>query len=263
MIKVLVIDDETPAIRRLEIKLSKYDDVEIIGYAHDGDSALEMLPRVQPDLIFIDVKMPGVGGLEIAAIAMQHGIHVIFVTAFSQFAVQAFEQQVLDYLMKPVSSYRLDLALDRFKKRQTQIRALERVNELNSTIAQIHAETAGMTTPVTKDAIWIKDRGRMQKVLPLNIEWIEASRDYVTLHMLDSHSFFVRDTMSHFENILDKNVFERVHRSAIVNFTQIEEISNTAGATCLHLRSGASVRVGRSYKPNTNLKLKTIFSSTP
>lgn len=261
MIRVLVIDDEALAIRRLEIKLSRYADIDVVGYAQDGDAAINMLQQKKPDLIFVDINMPGADGLEVAAAALDQDIHVIFVTAFNQFAVQAFEQQVVDYLLKPVSAQRLDLAVQRFRQLQKQTDAVDKVHELNSVVAQIRAHNGMPVETNNGDPIWIKDRGRIQKISSQNIEWVEASRDYVTLHMLDEHSHFVRDTMAHFENILDGAVFQRVHRSAIVNFTQIEEVSTHTGTTTLRLRSGAKIRIGRSYKSKTNLKLKEIFTS--
>lgn len=259
MIRTLLVDDEPLAVRRLEIKLSRYPDIDIIGYSRDGDAAIKAMEERLPDLVFLDINMPGADGLEVARKAQALNVHVIFVTAFNQYAVQAFEKQAVDYLLKPVSAHRLDTAIERYRNREKQENALDHIAELNSIIAQFRNQDSTPLTPPSHTNIWIKDKGNAKKITMEHIEWVEASRDYVSLHMINGRNYFVRNTMSHFEKILDTSLFQRVHRSSIVNLIQLKEIHNHDGRIRLVLRSGAKVRVGRSYKSKTTLRVKELF----
>jgi len=259
MIKVLIVDDEALAIRRLEIKLTRYADIDIVGTARDGDAAVVALSSLSPDVVLLDINMPGMDGLDVADHAATLGVGVIFVTAFNQFAVQAFERNALDYLLKPVNQDRLEQALDRYRHRQKSSTALDKVGELNSVLAQLRTQNLEGVPSKPDTGLWIKDRGRNQKISLESIEWIEASRDYVTLHMVDERSHFVRDTMHHFETMLDPSLFRRVHRSTIVNILKVKEVDMRKSVQYLLLHSGTEVRVGRAYKVQTSLRLKEIF----
>jgi len=259
MIKVMIADDEALAIRRLEIKLTRYQDVNIIGTARDGEATLKAISKLEPDLVFLDINMPGMDGLDVAKHAHELGVKIIFITAFDQFAVQAFELKALDYLLKPVTRSRLEQALNCFRNSKKQAMALDEVKELNSVVAQLRAQKIMRTPPQVFDELWIKVRGRNRKINMELIEWIEASRDYVTLHMVDGHTHFVRDTMQHFVTILDASTFQRVHRSTIVNITKVKEVNTQSAVQHLLLNSGVLLRIGRAYKVITNLRLKGIF----
>jgi len=259
MIRVLLVDDEALAIRRLEIKLSRYEDVEIVGAARDGDAAVAALAGKQPDLVLLDINMPGMDGLDVADRAAQMKVDVIFVTAFNQYAVQAFERRALDYLLKPVNQDRLDQALERYRKRVKRNTALDKVGELNSVLAQLRAHQNDDVMSKPETGLWIKDRGRNRKISMESIEWVEASRDYVTVHMIGGRSHFVRDTMQHFETILDPTIFQRIHRSTIVNILKVKEVNMRKSVQYLLLNGGAEVRVGRAYKVQTSLRLKEVF----
>jgi len=259
MIKVLIVDDEALALRRLEIKLARYADVEIVGTARDGDAAVVALSSLSPDLVLLDINMPGMDGLDVADCAATLDIDVIFVTAFNQFAVQAFERNALDYLLKPVNQDRLEQALERYRKHQKRSTALDKVGELNSVLAQLRAQNLEDVPSKPDTGLWIKDRGRNRKISLESIEWVEASRDYVTVHMIDGRSHFVRDTMHHFESMLDPSLFQRIHRSTIVNILKVKEVNMRKSVQYLLLHGGAEVRVGRAYKVQTSLRLKEIF----
>lgn len=262
MIKVLIVDDEALAIRRLEIKLARYTDVEIVGTARDGDAAVVALTNLSPDMVLLDINMPGMDGLDVADCATALNIDVVFVTAFNQFAVQAFERNALDYLLKPVNHDRLGQALDRYRQRQKRSTALDKVGELNSVLAQLRAQNLENVPSKPDTSLWIKDRGRNRKISLESIEWVEASRDYVTVHMVDGRSHFVRDTMHHFEDMLDTALFQRIHRSTIINILKVKEVNMRKGVQYLLLQGGAELRVGRAYKVQTSLRLKEIFINT-
>ena len=262
MIKVLIVDDESLAIRRLEIKLSRIQDIEVVGYCRDGDKAKEMLVTTSPDLTLLDINMPGANGFDVADRADELGIHVIFVTAFNQYAVQAFEQNAVDYLLKPVSTARLEAAIDRYRHLSQQEDALENVRELKSVITQLRAYAPDLEMPSPRKAIWIKNQGRLQKIQVESIEWIEAARDYVSLHMINGRTYFVRDTMNSFEKELESHLFQRTHRSSIVNLSQIREIKSVAGSQVLQLNSGMEIKVGRSFRNQVKLRLSELFGGT-
>lgn len=261
MIRTLLVDDEALAIRRLEIKLSRYKDVEVIGHSRNGDSALSDIQSLRPDLVLLDINMPGVDGLSVSEKALDMGVFVVFVTAFHQYAVQAFERNAVDYLLKPVSTDRLDTAIERFRARREQDDAQEQIRELKSVITQLRAaENRGENT-IDLQYFWTKGNCVSQKITLNDIEWIEAARDYVTLHMQGGQTHFIRNTMTSFEKLLDKTLFQRVHRSAIVNVSQINKVSHKDGIFQIFLISGAKIRVGRVYKAETSLRLKEISSS--
>lgn len=262
MINILIVDDESLAIRRLEIKLSRISGVNIVGYARDGDTAFEQLNRHRPDLVLLDINMPGANGFEVADHAKDLGVHVVFVTAFNQYAVQAFEQNAVDYVLKPVSTPRLVAAINRYRQLSKQEKALDNVRELKAVITQLRAQAPETSTPHTKSTLWIRNQGRSQKISCENIEWIEAARDYVSLHMTNGRTFFVRDTMHNFEKELNNQLFQRVHRSAIVNFSHIREVKTEPGNQILILNSGAEVKIGRSYKSRVKLELSQLFGTT-
>jgi len=261
MIRTLIVDDEALAIRRLEIKLSRYKDVDIIGHCRDGDKALRYIETKNPDLVLLDINMPGQDGLSVAEKTLSKGPHIIFVTAFQQYAIQAFERNAVDYLLKPVSTDRLDQALDRFRQRQKRSDALEEINELKSVIEQLRLTQSRSTEANIPQYFWMKDNGVSQKIRLSDIEWIEAARDYVSLHMQSGRTHFIRNTMTGFETLLDGSLFTRVHRSAIVNLSQITKISHKSGIFRLFMRSGAEIRVGRAYRNQTDLRLKELSAT--
>lgn len=261
MIRTMIIDDEALAIRRLEIKLGRYRDIDIVGHCRDGDTALAEIRRKKPDLVLLDINMPGLDGLAVAEDVASTGTHIIFVTAFHQYAVQAFERNAVDYLLKPVSTDRLDLAIERFRSRRQQRDAMDQVDELRSVIAQLRAANPDDQDAVTPQYFWTKDNGVSQKICLNDIEWIEAARDYVSLHMKNGRMHFVRHTMNSFEKRLDPKLFQRVHRSAIVNLSLITKISHKDGIFRLIMRSNANIRVGRAYKTQTDFRLKELSSS--
>ena len=258
MIRVLIVDDELLAIRRLEIKLTRFRDVEVVGTCRDGDQALKSIKNLIPDLVLLDINMPGIDGLHVGQAAINMGIAVIFVTAFNQYAVEAFQQHALDYLLKPVDENRLAQALERYRSRKKRDKAADKIGELNSVIIQLRALNPQATDIRPHNSIWVKSRNREQKITVENIEWVEASRDYVTIHMTNAHTYFVRNTMNNFESLLDSKLFHRIHRSSIVNLSQITEISLVGNTQILQLASGAKLRVGRKYRATTNLRIKEL-----
>lgn len=244
--RVMLVDDEPLALRRMEILLSRIADVEVVGSCSDGETAKALAKELKPDAVMLDVVMPLIDGFGVAdAIGAEDGPALVFVTAHDDFAVRAFDTRAVDYLLKPVDSARLAEALDR-------VRAHLSARAMQDKVAQLEAQLDGLRETVPDMArrrdFWVKDRDRVVRVPEREIEWIEAERDYVRLHV-DGRSWLVRETMQRMEQELDTARFIRVHRSAIVNTDAIRMAKTTpSGARVLRLASGAEVRVGRSYE---------------
>ncbi len=244
--RVVLVDDEPLAVRRLEILLSRLNGIEIVGTRFDGESALALIREVKPDTVLLDVKMPLLDGFGVAdAAGRDDGPAVVFITAHDDFAVRAFDARAVDYLLKPVDPARLAEALDRARAYLDAREAESKVAELEATLNGLRE--AGGKVARSRD-FWVKDRDRVVRVPEREIEWIEAERDYVRLHV-PGRSWLVRETMQRMERELDAARFVRVHRSAIVNADAIRMTKTTSsGGRVLRLESGAEVRVGRSYE---------------
>ncbi len=246
--RVLLVDDEPLALRRLEILLSRRPWIQILGSARDGASAIEAIERNRPDLILLDVQMPGLDGIEVADYLRtqcdpQDAPDIIFITAFDNFAVEAFQAAAIDYLLKPVEVDRLDQALSRAKANRAAKDAQSRADELESVVRALRS-SGGDGAP----DLWVKDRNGSVRIEKWRIDWIEAEGDYVRIHA-GERSWLMRNTMAAMEDTLDQRLFTRVHRSAIVNVRAVERLGSTqTGARMIKLSCGAEIRVGRAYE---------------
>ena len=242
VLKVVIVEDEPLAVERLELALNEAPAVEVVGSALDGRSGLELIRELRPDLVFLDIKMPGLDGLELAGIlAREGGPAVIFLTAFGQFAVNAFELAAVDYLMKPVGLDRVRAAVERARDRLEATTAAERARQLQTLVETLRPQGGGEA----ERSLWITDaRGRVR--VPLSaIEWVEAERDYVRIHT-GSESRLMRMTLNTLSGKLDPGQFLRVHRSAVVNLGAVTGLKRrTWGLVSVRLASGAEVPVGR------------------
>ena len=215
-IRALIAEDEPLALRRLQRLLQKRDDVEIAGVARDGDEALAAVAALAPDLLFLDIQMPGLGGFDVLReIAGNGRPFVIFTTAFDQYAVQAFEVNALDYLLKPFDEARLDAALRR-------------------------------ALPLIQGSPWtqrfvVKTAGRILFLRDQEIDWIAAADNYVYLHA-GRAAHLVRTTLKSIEQRLDPARFVRVHRSTIVNLDAVREFRGGE----VVLRDGTRLAAARS-----------------
>lgn len=245
--RVLIVDDEPLARRRLAMALDDLSDVEVVGAAADGDEALGMLEALRPDLVFLDVEMPGRSGMSVAAgLTGEHRPEIVFVTAFEHYAPDAFGVDAADYVLKPVRLDRLRQALDRARLRREM-----RLAHRQSDVRELTADGDRYD-----QCLWAPERDGMVRVPVDHIDWIEAARDYALLHTR-SRSYIVRSTMSALADRLDPNALTRVHRSAFVRFGSIERvIQSPSGLIRLVLSSGAEVQVGPSYAAEVRTRLK-------
>lgn len=257
-IRTILVDDEPLAIQGLELRLQEHEDVEIIDKCSNGREAIRAIKTHKPDLVFLDIQMPGFDGFSVVQGLMEVEPPLfVFVTAYSDHAIRAFEAQAMDYLMKPVEPSRLADTLDRVRQRLTEKRGVEEVDRLKEVLAEVAPETADemATSDSTEMAsnrfeklINIKDRGQIFRVDVDTIERIDAAGDYMCIYTGDN-TLILRETMKDLEKRLDPRRFQRVHRSTIVNLDLVRQVKpHTNGECFLVLDSGASVKVSRSYR---------------
>lgn len=237
--RVLIADDEPPALERLQLMLAGLQGVEIVGLARDGQSALEQAHALKPDLLLLDIQMPQGTGLSVAAgLRGVDGPEIVFVTAFEAFAPDAFEVEAADYLLKPVRQDRLRQAIDRARRRSAERRALAREQTGGSGLAAADPARAGFWIPTAS--------GRVRVGLE-EIDWIEAARDYILLHTA-RRCHVLRMTMAALEAEIAGSGLTRVHRSAFVRLDRVEEVRRpTRWQMALVMRDGVATPVGSSY----------------
>ena len=254
-IRTLLVDDEKLAIQGLELRLEPYSDVEIIGTCSNGREAIRAIKTEKPDLVFLDIQMPGFDGFSVVKGVMEIEPPLfVFVTAYEEHAIRAFEANAVNYLMKPVDEDKLADTLDRVRTRLAEKRSAEEAKKLQDVLAEI-APDAIENMPLDDEnagryerMINIKDRGQIFRVDVETIEHIEAAGDYMCIYTGDN-SLILRETMKDLERRLDPRVFQRVHRSTIVNLDQVHQVKpHTNGECFLVLGSGAEVKVSRSYR---------------
>ena len=239
-LRVAIVDDEPPARARLRRLLKNHDDVEIVAECGDGAAAVQAIESARPDVVLLDVQMPELGGFEVlGALDMPRLPAVIFVTAFDNYALRAFEVHALDYVVKPVEADRFDQALAHARQR-----ILERQSGagLSSLIRELARDRAHLTR------IPVRSEGRVKVIDLGDVDWISAADNYVTLHV-GRHEYLVRDTLSALEQRLDASAFVRVHRSSIVRFDRIAELlPERHGEFRIRLKNGTEVALSRTYR---------------
>ena len=255
-IRTILVDDEPLAIQGLELRLQAHDDIEIIEKCSNGREAIRAIKTHKPDLVFLDIQMPGFDGFSVVQGRMEVEPPLfVFVTAYSDHALRAFEAQAVDYLMKPVEEARLADTLDRVRQRLNEKRGAGEVEKLKEVLAE-HApdavtelsEGGEVASSRFEKLINIKDRGQIFRVDVDTIEMIEAAGDYMVINTGDN-SLVLRETMKDLEKRLDPRRFQRVHRSTIVNLDLVKQVKpHTNGECFLLLESGAQVKVSRSYR---------------
>jgi two-component system, LytTR family, response regulator len=255
-IRTILVDDEKLAIQGLEMRLEPFEDVEIIATCSNGREAIRKIKTLKPDLVFLDIQMPGFDGFSVVQGVMDIEPPIfVFATAYSEHAIRAFEAQAIDYLMKPVEPDRLADTMERVRQRLSDKRTSEELDRLRAVISEV-APNAADNIPVEEEhvpgrfekLINVKDRGQIFRVDVETIERIDAAGDYMCIYTADN-SLILRETMKDLEKRLDPRTFQRVHRSTIVNLDQVRQVKpHTNGECFLVLESGAQVKVSRSYR---------------
>jgi two-component system, LytTR family, response regulator len=239
----LVVDDESLARKRILRLLGTESDIEVIGECSNGKEAVSFLNREAPDLMFLDVQMPEMDGFDVLrAIGPRRVPAVVFVTAFDGYALQAFEVNALDYLLKPFDERRFREALDRVRDRLSHRQETEMSDRLAAIIDNI--------TPAksNRGRIAIKTGGKVMFLNMNDIDWVEAADNYACLHC-GGATHVLRETMHSLESKLDRSIFVRIHRSIIVNMDRIAEMQPWfRGDYLVILKDGTKLKLSRTYR---------------
>jgi two-component system LytT family response regulator len=245
-LRVVIVDDEELARRGIRTRLQRFTDVEVVAECANARQAIDAIRRCTPDLVFLDVQMPGKSGFDvIEAVGWETFPYVIFVTAHDRYAIRAFEVNALDYLLKPIDDERFDLAFQRARNTLAGDRDRDLGQRLASILGGIGVNG---TTPKQTDRIVVRSAGRVVFVKTSEIDWVEAAGDYVTLHV-GKKSWLLRETIAEMDRKLQTMGFTRIHRSAIVNTERIGEMRPLDnGEFRLLLRDGTELKLSRSYR---------------
>ena len=232
-IRALIVDDELLARQRIEDLLAKVEDVELAGTADSGPAAVEAIRSLRPDLVFLDVQMPGMTGVDVAeAVGVQEMPVTIFTTAYDQYAVKAFELAALDYLMKPFDDERFFQALDRARE-----------------------SIGGTRGPKYLERLGVESRGQMRFVPVDRIDYITADGPYAELH-IGERTLALRERMHTLEERLDPEVFFRIHRSAIVRLDRVEALRRRPGGDyAVRLKDGTELSLSRAKREELERRL--------
>ena len=261
----LVVDDEKLAREGLAMRLEALGSVDILKQCENGRTALRAIAEYEPDVVFLDIQMPGISGFDLVSQIQGDAMPmVVFVTAFDAFAVDAFQVHAVDYLLKPVEQERLEAAVNRcFERRTGQAAAADKQKLLEMVVSLSgKSEDAIRDVLLTDDIpenqidrLAIKDGASTSFVPIRDIDWIDAAGDYMCVHV-GNQTHIMRTTMKELESRLDASVFQRVHRSTIVNLERVEKVSSHMnGEYYLTLIGGSTLKMSRSYKN----KIKHFF----
>lgn len=270
LIRTVIVDDEPLAREGVRVRLEAEPDVEIVGEAADGPTAVQMITTLRPDLVFLDVQLPGLDGLEVLRrVSTEYLPSVIFVTAHDQYAVQAFQANAVDYLLKPYSRKRFEQAMARVR--------LELMKEV--ALAQTHQKVVRLLHPDQPvgggavagsrpeepyvQRVAVKDRDRYLIVKTDTIDWIDSAANYAQLHS-GGRAFLLRTTMNELEGRLDPELFVRIHRATIVNVDRVREIQPSEhGDFTIVLRDGTNLRLSRTYRDRLLSRIYPYQRSEP
>jgi two-component system LytT family response regulator len=242
-LRTLIVDDELLARKKIRAFLQEHPEFQVVAECADGEQAIAAISAHKPDLMFLDVQIPGRNGFEVLdVLPAKSSPAVIFVTAFDKYAVRAFEVRALDYLLKPFNKTRFSEALHRFHERRGRVKGMDHKQEFKEALLEIQRESR------ENERIAIKSGSRTIFLRKGLIEWIEAQGDYVKLH-IGKESHLLRETMMAAAERLDPNRFVRIHRSRIVNLDHVREIRPLWGGDySVLMRDGTELTMSRTYR---------------
>ncbi len=264
-LRVIIVDDESLARKGLRLRLDEISDLQVVAECSNGREALNSIVELRPDLVFLDIQMPGLSGFDVISNLQQDNMPlIIFVTAFDQYALDAFDVHAVDYLLKPIDTDRLIESVGRARDHLAKKEAITDKQRLLELIISITGKSENSVAQLVKDhsgiksypdRLAIKDAGETTLVQIKDIDWIDAAGDYMCVHA-NNITHIMRITMKQLEAQLDPASFQRVHRSTIVNLDRVTKVcSHMNGEFYLNLSNGASVKMSRSYKD----KVKHFF----
>ncbi len=267
-IRALIVDDEALSRRGLRLRLQGAADLEVVAEACNGRAALEAIREHHPDLVFLDIEMPGLNGFDVLErLPTESMPMIVFVTAFDRYAIQAFEARAVDYLLKPVDEARLADALEHIREQLGQREAAGQRDRLVQLLADLKGSEDWPGVDVETLGQDMAGNGR-QRLLPIrhgrdivrvaegDIEWIDAAGDYMCIHA-GGETYILRGTMKSLEDQLDPRLFQRVHRSTIVNLERVMRLRpHINGEFFLVLDGGHEIKLSRTYRDKVEHFLK-------
>lgn len=266
--RTIIVDDEALSRRGLEIRLLEAKDFEIVAQCANGREAIAAIRNHQPDVVFLDIQMPGMSGFEVIAELPHETLPmIVFVTAYDQYAIRAFEARAVDYLLKPVDETRFAAALDHVREQAQHRAAAGQRDQLVGLIAEISGsgELAldellergrDALTPKHPEVLPIRQGRETLRVAAASIEWIDAAGDYMCVHA-EGKTHILRGTMKELEEMLDPKLFQRVHRSTIVNLRRVKSLrAHMNGEYFLMLEGGHELKLSRTYRDKIEFFLK-------
>ena len=270
-IKTVIVDDEALSRRGIERLLRKTLDFEVIAECGNGRDAVALIQRERPDVVFLDIQMPMLSGFEVLArLPKESTPLVVFVTAFDQYALRAFEARALDYLLKPLDERRVEMALERVRQNLQARHAVDQRDKLMEVVAEITGSGELELETILEHGSNAIDSGHPH-ILPIrqgrhtarvpvaSIQWIDAAGDYMCVHA-EGDTHILRGTMKELEEVLDPRMFQRVHRSTIVNLRYVKSLrAHMNGEYFLTLDGGQELKLSRTYRD----KIEIFLGNSP
>jgi two-component system LytT family response regulator len=254
-LRALIVDDEPPARAFLRRMLGDHADIEVAGECSNGTQAAALVKALRPDLVFLDIQMPGSDGIAFAeSLDPRDAPAIVFVTAHDRYAVRAFELAAVDYLLKPYDDQRLAKALARARSSLREHSSEERADKMLSLLAHLESQAEYL------DRFVVRQQGRVYLVRADHVEWIAANGNYLLLHEgKDRH--MIRETMQNVERRLNPRKFVRIHRSAIVNIDCIREIRKQGDdeEQQVVLKDGTELVLSRGYRDKVSKALGAVI----
>ncbi len=270
-IKTVIVDDEALSRRGLERLLRKTPDFEVIAECGNGRDAVGLIQRERPDVVFLDIQMPMLSGFEVLARLPQESVPlIVFVTAFDQYALRAFEAHAVDYLLKPLDERRVEMTLERIRQNLQARHAVDQRDKLMEVVAEITGsgeleletllEHGSNAIESSHPHILPIRQGRHTARVPVaSIQWIDAAGDYMCVHA-EGTTHILRGTMKELEGVLDPRMFQRVHRSTIVNLRFVKSLrAHMNGEYFLTLEGGQELKLSRTYRD----KIEIFLGNSP
>lgn len=267
-LRVIIVDDENLARRGLKLRLDLYDNVEVVAECANGQEALTAIASVSPDLVFLDIEMPGMSGFDVIARLQSDTLPmIVFVTAYDEYAVQAFRVHAVDYILKPIEDDRLSATLERAAQQREQTESLRVKQQLLTLVQSLqHTGSPPLSLEPTgagdagggdsyPERLPVRDGSSVHFIPIHSIEWIDAAGDYMCIHAAgDTH--IMRATMKQLESMLDPRRFIRIHRSTLVNISAVASAElQDNGDYLLTLTAGNSLKVSRNCKDRVRAAL--------
>ena len=248
--RVILVDDEPLSLRRLHQLLNALPDIEIVAECTNGKQTVAAVEELKPDVVFLDVQMPEMNGFEVvAAIAGDDMPLIVFVTAYDEYAVRAFDVLALDYLMKPVAPERLHRACERAAAAQTsKERRVAHQQQVSGLLHQLELNGRQHESAAKTNRLLVRADDRIVMLKTDDINWVEAAGNYVRIHA-GKETYVIRETIGRLESILDPAHFARIHRSTVINLDSVKEMQPWfLGELLVIMNDGTQLKLSRTYR---------------